>query len=276
MCAENCVFVVTMSIHATAIVSESASIGEGTTIGAYALIEDGVIVGQSCKIAAHAIVRKGVILGDFVTVDSFAVVGGSPQSIGFDESIESGVIVGNGVVFREGVTIHRSTTEGENTEIGEACFLMAQSHVAHDCKLGEAVILANNVMVAGHVAIGEKCFVGGGAGIHQYCRVGAYAMVAFNSTITADVPPYVMTADRSVAYGLNLVGLRRSGFEHGDIKDLKRCYRAVYLGGGNLKKQAAIAAREHELGTTTTGARFLSFFEAGKRGFVQSAKKTNL
>jgi len=264
-----------MSIHSTAIISKTAKIGEGTIIGPFAIIEDGVIVGESCKIAGHAIIRKGVVLGASVTVDSFAVIGGVPQSIDFDQSIESGVVIGRGTIIREGVTIHRSTNAGEATIVGDDCFLMAQSHVAHDCKLASLVVLANNVMIAGHVAIGEKCFIGGGAGIHQFCRVGAYAMVAGNASITADVPPYVMTADRSVAHGLNLVGLRRGGFNKSDITDLKRCYRAVYFGGGNLKRKAAEAAREHEFGTTATGARFLSFFEAGKRGFVQSSSDGN-
>jgi UDP-N-acetylglucosamine acyltransferase len=274
MCAIKWFSIRDMSIHSTAIVSESAVIGEGSSIGPFALIEDGVIIGKSCQIAGHSILRKGVVLGDSVTVDSFAVIGGAPQSIGFDHSIESGVTVGNGSILREGVTVHRSTTAGENTVIGENCFLMTQAHVAHNCKLANAVVLANNVMIAGHVTIGEKCFVGGGAGIHQFCRIGAYAMVAGNASVTADVPPYVMTADRSVAHGLNLVGLRRSNFDKRDITDLKRCYRAVYFGGGNLKRKAAEAAREHEFGTTATGARFLSFFEAGKRGFVQSSSES--
>lgn len=263
-----------MSIHSTAIVSETASIGEGSSIGPYALVEDGVIVGKGCTIAGHAVIRKGTVLGDNVSVDSFSVIGGAPQSIGFDHSIESGVVVGNDTIIREGCTIHRSTTAGENTVIGESGFLMSQSHVAHDCKLAASVILANNVMIAGHVTIGEKVFVGGGAGIHQNCRIGAYAMVAGNASVAADVPPYVMTAERNQAHGLNMVGLRRGGFDQRDITDLKRCYRAVYFGGGNLKKKAAEAAREHEFGTTSTGARFLSFFEAGKRGFVQSSMES--
>lgn len=265
------VFLIAMSIHPTAIISETATIGAGSSVGPYALIEAGVVIGKSCEIAGHAILRKGTVLGDSVTVDSFAVIGGNPQSIGFDGSLESGVLVGSGTIIREGCTIHRSTTAGENTVVGERGFLMAQAHIAHDCRLANDVILANNVMVAGHVAIGEKVFVGGGAGIHQNCRIGAYAMIAGNASIAADVPPYVMAAERNTAHGLNMVGLRRGGFEQREIRDLKICYRAVYFGGGNLKKKAAEAAREHEFGKTPTGARFLSFFESGKRGFVQSS-----
>lgn len=260
-----------MSIHATAIVSESAVIGAGTVVGPYAVIEDGVVLGASCRIASHAVLRKGTVLGDSVSVDSFAVVGGEPQALSFDTALPTGVLVGNNVMIREGCTINRATAEGANTVVGDGCLLMAQAHVAHDCKLGKEVVLANNVMLGGHVTVGDKVFIGGGAGIHQFCRVGAFAMVAGNASITADVPPYVMVADRSTAHGLNMVGLRRAGFERPEIADLKKCYRAVFFGGGNLKKKAAEAVREHEFGTTVVGARFLSFFEDGKRGFVQSS-----
>ncbi|MEN8661437.1 MAG: acyl-ACP--UDP-N-acetylglucosamine O-acyltransferase [Lentimonas sp.] len=260
-----------MSIHSTALVSETAKVGAGSTIGPFALVEDGVIIGQSCTIEGHAILRKGTVLGDAVTVDSFAVVGGNPQAIGFDSSTQSGVVIGCNTIIREGCTIHRSTEVGVNTVIGNNCFLMAQSHVAHDCVLANDVILANNVMLAGHVTVGEKVFFGGGAGIHQNCRIGAYVMVAGNASVAADVPPYVMTAERNMAYGLNMVGLRRGGFDQAEIADLKKCYRAVYFGGGNLKKKAAEAASGDEFGTTATGSHFLNFFEAGKRGFVQSA-----
>ncbi|MFQ3224643.1 MAG: UDP-N-acetylglucosamine acyltransferase [Lentimonas sp.] len=260
-----------MSIHPTAIVSETAVIGADSVVGPYAIIEDGAVLGQGCVIAAHAILRRGVVLGDAVRVDSFAVIGGDPQSLTYDQSTTSGVVVGNNVVIREGCTVNRATSNGADTVVGDNCFLMAQAHVAHDCKVGNDVVIANNVMLAGHVTVGANVFIGGGAGIHQFCRIGTHAMIAGNASIAADVPPYVMAAERNTAHGLNLVGLRRGGFERPDIADLKKCYRAVYFGGGNLKKKAAEAVREHEFGITATGARFLAFFEHGKRGFVQSS-----
>ena len=260
-----------MSIHPTAIVSETAVIGADSVVGPHAIIEDGAVLGKGCAIAAHAIVRRGVVLGDAVTVDSFAVIGGDPQSLTYDPATKSGVVIGNHVVIREGCTVSRGSSDGSDTTIGNHCFLMAQAHVAHDCKVGDDVVIANNVMLAGHVTVGAKVFIGGGAGIHQFCRIGTYAMIAGNASIAADVPPYVMAAERNTAHGLNMVGLRRGGFPRPDLADLKKCYRAVYFGGGNLKKKAAEAAREHEFGITATGARFLAFFEHGKRGFVQSS-----
>ena len=227
-----------MSIHQMAMVDPTALIGAGTTIGAGALIEEGVVIGRDCQIAAYAIIRKFVRLGDGVQIDSFSVVGGDPQSIGFDSGTESYVEVGDRTIIREAVTINRGSAADGRTIIGEDCFLMANTHVAHDCELGSGVILANNAMIAGHIHIGEKTFVGGGAGIHQFCRIGAYCMIAGNAAITADVPHYVMAAERSVAHGLNLLGLKRGGFSRDEIKDVKASYRAVFFGGGNLKKKA--------------------------------------
>jgi UDP-N-acetylglucosamine acyltransferase len=259
-----------MEVHTTAIVDPSAEIGAGTRVGAGALIEADVHIGRDCQIEAYAIIRKHARIGDAVKVDSFSVIGGDPQASGFDPSTVSHVEVGDRTLIREAVTINRASAAAAKTVIGEDCFLMANSHVAHDCVLEEGVILANNAMIAGHIRIGEKTFIGGGAGIHQFCRIGAYCMIAGNATITADVPPYLMAAERNEAHGLNLVGLRRAQFEQCEIKDLKRTYRAVFFKGGNLKKKAEAAARERALGTTVPGARFLKFFEMGKRGFIQS------
>lgn len=255
-------------IDATARVAEDAKIGEDCRIGPYAIVESDVVIGNGCRLAGHSIIRRGSSLGDAVQVDSFAVIGGEPQSIGFDSATASRVVVGNGVILREGVTVHRPETEGAETVIGDGCFLMAQSHVAHDCRLEKGVVLANNVMLAGHVRVGAGTVFGGGAAVHQFCRIGDYAMIAGNATITADVPPYVIAADRNGAHGLNLVGLRRASFASEQIADLKCCYRAVYFGGGNLRKKAM--ARSGGCGKTVAGARFLDFFAGGKRGFIQS------
>ena len=261
-----------MKIHPTAIVSDDAVIGGGSVVGPYSVIEEGVILGENCSIASHVILRRGSVLGNEVTVDSFAVIGGNPQSLGFDASIQSGVRVGDGTIIREGCTISRSTEEGGNTVLDSRCFLMAQSHVAHDCELGSGVVLANNVMLAGHVTVGSKTFIGGGAGIHQFCRIGAFAMVAGNASITADIPPYIIVSERNDAHGLNLVGLRRGGFARSDIADLKQSYRAVYFGGSSVRKQAAAALSEGNCGMTHAGQEFLKFFETGKRGFAQPEK----
>lgn len=259
-----------MSIHPTAIVSETAVIGAGSVVGPYSVIEDGVVLGERCSIASHVVVRQRVVIGDAVKIDSFAAIGGDPQSLTFDPATKSGVVIGDNVVIREGCTVSRGSSDGSDTVVGSGCFFMAQAHIAHDCQVGENVVIANNVMLAGHVTIGANVFIGGGVGIHQFCRIGAYVMIGGNASIAADVPPFVMAAERNTAHGLNMVGLRRAGFERSDIADLKKCYRAVYFGGGNLKKKAAEVVSAGEFGLSTIGVEFLEFFEHGKRGFVQS------
>ena len=259
-----------MSIHPTAIIGENARIGSGTEIGPYAVVEDDAVVGEDCYLGAHTIVRGCAELEDVVRVDSFAVIGGDPQSLTFDPSTNSGIRVERNVTIREGCTLHRASAEGGETVIGRGSFLMAQAHVAHDCVLGEEVVLCNNAMLGGHVRIADRAFIGGGVGIHQFCRVGAHAMIGGNASVSLDVPPYVTVAGRNRAHGLNLIGLRRAGFTQNEIADLKRCYRAVLAGGGNMRHKAAEATREHEFGTTSAGVRFLSFFEGGSRGFVQA------
>ena len=259
-----------MQIHSTAIIAKDAVLGEGCRVGPYALIESGVVLGDRCEVAGHAVIRSGAVLADEVQVDHFAAVGGDPQSLSFDRALTSSVRIGKGVVIREGCTVHRSMYEGGATVVGEGCLLMAQAHVAHDCKLDAKVVLANNVMLAGHVEVGAHTFIGGGAAINQFCRLGAGVMVAGNATMTADVPPYLLCAERNQAHGLNLVGLRRAHLKNEVIADLKRCYRAVYFGGGNVRKKAALALDGGELGTTAEGTRFLRFFAEGQRGFIQS------
>lgn len=259
-----------MLIHKKAIVDPSAQIGEGSTIGPGAIIEADVKIGQKCRIAAYAILRERTILGDGVRIDSFAVIGGDPQSIGFDPAIESCVEIGDRTIIREAVTVSRGSKSGSKTLLGEDCFLMANSHVGHDCRIKEGVILVNNSMIAGHVHIGEKTFISGGVAIHQFCRIGAYCMISGNACVSLDVPHFVTTAERNQACGLNLVGLRRGHFESDVIADLKACYRKVFFGGGNLKKKAREAALASECGSSTSGARFLHFFEMSQRGCIRS------
>ena len=156
-----------MSIHPTAIISETAVLGKGSLVGPYSVIEEGVVLGEGCSIAAHAVLRRGVVLGDQVKVDSFAVIGGDPQSLTFDSATKGGVVIGDRVCIREGCTVSRGSSDGANTTIGNDCFLMAQAHVGHDCQVGNDVVIANNVMLAGHVTVGANVFIGGGAGIHH-------------------------------------------------------------------------------------------------------------
>lgn len=234
-----------------------------------AVIEDGAEIGPDCRIAAFAVIKRGARLKAGVTVDHFAVVGGAPQDLGFDESIESGVVIGEGSTLREGVTVHRSTQPGEFTQVGPEAFLMAYSHVGHDTKVGEKAILANSVLLAGHVDIGSHSFIGGGAAFHQFVRVGEGAMVSGNARIAQDVPPFTIAHERNLVSGLNLIGLRRRGFSAEVVRELKHFYHELLMQPGqNLAKAAAALQAESK-----EAQRFLDFFQFGKRGFVRHAAK---
>ncbi len=238
-------------------------------------VEANVQLGEGVEIAQFALVKTGSVLGDGVKVDHFCVISGLPQFLGFDASLDTGVKVGAGTVFREGVTVNRSTHAGEYTLIGEKCFFMANSHVAHDCLVGNNVILANGVLLAGHVTVGDNVFIGGNTAVQQRTRIGEGAMVAGLARISMDVPPFVMTGYENDVVGLNLIGLKRRGFTSEEISDLKRCYRAVYLSkpyGSPVTKAAEAIA--DGLPTTTKGTQFLEFFtlETGRK-FLRARHK---
>lgn len=248
------------TIHSSAVVHPSAELAADVELGAYAIVEAGASLASGCRIAAHAIIRAHSVLGENVTVDSFASVGGLPQDLTFDPTTRSRVRIGAGSVIREGVTLHRSTLPDGETNIGADCLLMANSHVGHDCDLGDGVILANNAMLAGHVEVGSGSFLGGGCGIHQYVSIGELVMVAGNASVTYDVPSFVTVAERSIVTGLNLVGMKRK-LSKAAISDLKTCYKAVYMKTGDPAKLAGDA-----IATTEEGQCFLDGFKTSRRG----------
>ncbi len=247
-------------IHPSAITAPGAKIGAGTKIGPLAVIEDDVVIGENCEIAAHAIIKSGTVLEARVGVDHHAVIGGLPQDIGFDPKTRSGVLVKTGTRFREGATVHRATKENGQTVIGENCYLMALSHIAHDCVIGNNVIFANAATLGGHVRVSDFAFISGGVVVHQFSRIGESVMISGNAQISADFPPFCMGFDRNSIVGLNLIGLRRRGFSREAIANIKECYRAVYREDClNFSKNAADALSAG-IATTPEGKLFLEFF----------------
>lgn len=236
-----------------------------------AIVEPGAQLGADCEIMAYAVITKHVVLGDRVVVHPFAVVGGDPQYLKFDSTLATGVRIGAGTVIREHVTVNRSIHAGNATVIGAGCFLMAASHIAHDCQLGDNVVLANGALLAGHVAVGDHTFFGGGAAVHQFCRIGESVMVAGHASITRDVPPYTMVAERDEVIGFNAVGLKRRGFSRVAIAELKAAYHDVYFTTGNIREVASqrLAANVFE---TSEARRFLEFFGGGKRSFARARR----
>lgn len=258
-----------MQQHPTAVIHKATRIADDVTVGAYAVIEDGVEIGGGTVIREHAIIRSGTILGRNCHVDAHAVLGGLPQDLSFNPKTPSGVRAGDGVTFREGVTINRSTEAESFTEIGDHVFLMANSHAGHDCRIGDHVILANNVMLAGRVDVGKQTFIGGGTGVHQFCRIGESAMLGGLARVSQDVPPFCLTAERNALIGLNLVGLKRRGLERETIRELKKLYHMVFEFEGRPRVLASGALGDG-MARSPEGRCFLEFLAAeSKKGVMR-------
>jgi UDP-N-acetylglucosamine acyltransferase len=225
-------------IHPTACVASSARLGANVTVGPFAVIEDEVEIGADCEIAAHAVIKRYTRMGARNRVFEHAVIGGEPQDVKF-KGHRSSVLIGEGNLIREGATIHRGSTEGAVTRVGDGNFLMAYSHVAHDCSIGDQAIIANGALVAGFVSIGDRAFVSGNVTIHQFARIGRLAMVGGLARISLDCLPFMITEGSPARIrGLNVVGLRRAGFGAEDIGALKK---ALGLMRGGLLLQAVLA-----------------------------------
>lgn len=239
-----------------------------------AIVEPGSEIGADCEIMAYAVVTRHVVLEPRVVVHPFAVIGGDPQYLQFVRGLTTGVRIGAGTVIREHVTINRSISDGKFTTIGENCFLMAASHVAHDCHVGNNVVLANAALLAGHVSVGDHTFFGGGSAVHQFCRIGEGVMVAGHASITRDVPHFTMVAERDDIIGFNVVGLRRRGVSRASVAELKAAFQDVYFTAGNIREVAKdrLAANAFE---TAEAKRFLEFFADGKRSFARARRSAS-
>ncbi|WP_305906565.1 acyl-ACP--UDP-N-acetylglucosamine O-acyltransferase [Methylomarinum sp. Ch1-1] len=224
----------TRNIHPTAYIADGAILGEHVKVGPFAVIEDDVTIGDHCQIGAHAVVQRYVKMGEGNILHPHAVLGGLPQDVGFDPESVSWLEVGDGNAFREGFTAHRATQIGGATRIGSGCFFMNNSHVAHDCVIGDKTIFANNVAIGGFVEVGSNVFMGGGVVVHQFCRVGSYAIVQGTTGLNKDVIPFMLIGGRPAKhYRLNTVGLKRAGINGARYKVLSSAFRL-------LKKKASL------------------------------------
>lgn len=218
----------THQIHPTAYIAPGVKLGQDITVGPFAVIEENVEIGDGSQIAAHAIIQPWVRMGNNNIVHPTAVLGGLPQDLGFKPETETWLEIGDGNVFREGVTISRATQPGGATRIGSGCYLMNNAHIGHDCQIGNHNILASNVALGGHVQVGKRVFFGGGAVVHQFCRIGSYAMLQGLAGINKDVLPYMMVGGRpGKHYRLNLIGLRRAGIDGENLKAISTAIRRL-------------------------------------------------
>jgi UDP-N-acetylglucosamine acyltransferase len=216
-----------MSIHATAVVDPRAEVHFTAEVGPHAVVEADVRIGANAVVGPSAVLLGNTEIGPDVRIHSHAVVGDTPQDRRY-RGEASRCVIGAGTVIREGVTIHRATGEGNATVIGERCFLMTNSHVAHNCIVGNDATLISGALLGGHVTIGERAVVSGNTGVHQFVRIGALAMVACVAPVTQDVPPFMMTDHEGRIVGVNSVGLRRAGYSAEERARIKQAYRLLY------------------------------------------------
>ena len=262
-----------MSIHPTAVIDKGAELDSSVYVGPYAVIEAGVRIDAETKVEAHAVVTGKTTIGKSNLIASFATVGGAPQDIGYkDEPTE--VIIGDGNQIREYASIHRGTQGGNGkTLIGNDNLLMAYVHIAHDCILGNGIIMANVATLAGHVEVGDKASISGLAAVHQFCRIGAFSYVGGLSGLSLDVPPFVIvtgTRNKTRISGINKIGLRRNNFDKETIKKLDHAFKIIYRSPNLLMKDALGIARD-EITDCPEVETFVKFFEDSKRGVVKQA-----
>jgi UDP-N-acetylglucosamine acyltransferase len=253
-------------IHPTAIVDIKAEIGEGVEIGAYSVIEKGVFVDQGTKIGPHVVIREGTRIGKRCQIFQFASIGEAPQAVAY-KGEKTNLLIGDQNIVREFVTLHRGTIKGGGkTVIGNDNFFMAYSHVAHDCQIGNQVVMSNGATLAGHIVIEDYAIIGGLSAIHQFCQVGTHALISGLTGVPLDIPPYMMAAgSRAKLYGLNAVGLKRHHFSEETLKALKKAYRIIFRSGLTLEK-AMRQLEEDKISQMPEIQHLLDFIRHSKRG----------
>jgi UDP-N-acetylglucosamine acyltransferase len=253
-------------IHRTALIDTTAQLGTDVSVGPYSIVGPHVTVGDRCTLAAHVVLERNARIGTGVKVGHGTVIGSDPQDLKF-KGEETWVEIGDGTIIREYCTINRGSTATGKTTVGERCFLMTYVHVAHDCVVGNDVIIANGVQMAGHVTVDDRAIISGVVPIHQFVRIGTYAFVGGASRVNQDVPPYTKAAGNPVhLYGLNSVGLQRAGFSPETKLALKRAYRLVF--NSDLTVSQGIARARIELPQVAEVETFLSFIETSQRGVM--------
>lgn len=253
------------NIHPTAIIESGAELDEGVIVGPYAYIGAKVKIAKGTEVMHHATVDGATTMGVGNEIHPYAYIGGKTHDLKY-KSGSPGLKIGSGNVFREYTTIHCATTEGVETTVGDSNLLLAYSHVAHECKVGNYLVMSSHAALGGHVVIGDRINVGWGAGIHQFCRVGDHAMVGASSKVVQDVPPY-MIADGNPAMvrTTNKVGLERAGFAPEQVNLVRSIFKMFYKQGLN-RCQACEKLRSESFGQDPLSVSFLAFVEASERG----------
>lgn len=262
-----------MNIHPTAVIDPGARVHPSAVVGAYAVIEKGVVIGPDCVISPHAVVTGSTTLGARNTIGSFTNIGGPPQDLKYNNE-DTRLEIGDDNQIREYVSIHRGTPGGRGvTTVGSGNLLMAYTHVAHDCQVGDGVIMANAATLGGHVQVGDRVIIGGLTAVHQFTRIGEFAYIGGMSGISKDVPPYVIMAgirNQMRVTGINRIGLRRAGFDADTIRKLVQAYRIIFR-SPDLLLQDALDKTLADLPDCAPVVRLVDFFRTSKRSVVRTA-----
>jgi UDP-N-acetylglucosamine acyltransferase len=251
-------------IHPTALIDPAARLGTGVTVGPWAIIGPQVTVGDRCRIGPRATLQKNVRLAEDVRIGDGAIVGGDPQDLKYGGE-ETWVEIGEATIIREYSTINRGTAATLKTTVGARCFIMSYVHLAHDCHVGDDVVIANATQCAGHVTIHDRAILSGLNAVHQFVTIGTYAFVGGGSRVNQDIPPYVKAVGNPMElYGLNSLGLQRAGFSGETVAALKRAYRLFF--NSDLNVSQAMERARTELPALPEVERFLTFVESSERG----------
>ena len=262
-----------MQIHSTAIVHPKARLADDVEVGPFCVVGEHVTIGKGTRLLSHVTVDGWTEIGERNELHPFASIGGPPQHLGY-KGEPTKIIIGHDNIVREYVTINRATVQGGGvTSLGSKNFLMAYAHLAHDCRLGNHLVLANAATLAGHVTIDDHAIIGGLTGIHQHVRVGSYSMVGGCCGLAQDLPPFMRAAGgyRAQMYGLNSVGLRRHGFSTERIAVLKRAYDMLFRSGHRTAEAAKLA--KVEFSDQPDVMTLLQFLDGTKRGICRSVGK---
>jgi len=253
-------------IAASARVHPDAIIGPGTVIGEFCVIESDVVIGPNCKLEPYVYIKRWTTLGEGNEISAGTVLGTDPLDKGFTGE-RSYLRIGNHNKIREHYTISRGTAPESITEIGDSNYIMTSGHIAHNCKIGNHTVIASCALIAGYVEVEDRAFISGGVVVHQFSKIGCLAMVGGNTRVNSDLPPYFLYSDFDVAArGLNIVGLKRSGFKASQVSALKKAYQLLYRSG--LKLQESLERIEAEVPTPET-LHLVEFIRSSKRGICR-------
>jgi UDP-N-acetylglucosamine acyltransferase len=257
-------------IHPTALIAPEADLGDGVEVGPYVVIEGEVRVGPGCVLRPGVHLIGPLTMGCHNTVYTGAVLGERPQHLKYAGEATD-LVIGDHNIIREHVTIHRGTSHSRETRIGSHNFLMANCHVAHDCKIGNHCILANGALLAGHCTLEDSVYLSGNCAIHQFVRVGRLALLSGVSVSTKDIPPFIIQQRFNCVGGVNVVGMRRAGIPHAHIDAVRRAFHLLYRGQGVIS--ASLAEIERELGQFAEIAEFVAFIRSSTRGILLNTER---